>query len=57
MHLFERSGRPPVVVCIHGYCQSSAFWAPTLERIAQRGRHALAVDLPGFGGSAGLPGP
>ena len=57
MHRFERSGRPPVVVCIHGYCQSSAFWAPTVERIAQQGGHALAVDLPGFAGSASLPGP
>jgi pimeloyl-ACP methyl ester carboxylesterase len=57
MHRFERSGRPPVVVCIHGYCQSSAYWAPTVERIAQHGGHALAVDLPGFAGSARLPGP
>jgi pimeloyl-ACP methyl ester carboxylesterase len=57
MHRFERSGRPPVVVCIHGYCQSSAYWAPTVERIAQHGGHALAVDLPGFAGSASLPGP
>src|SRR5262245_45750781 len=57
MHRFERSGRPPAVVCIHGYCQSSAYWAPTVERIAQHGGHALAVDLPGFAGSATLPGP
>ena len=45
------------MVCIHGYCQSSAYWAPTVERIAQHGGHALAVDLPGFAGSASLPGP
>jgi pimeloyl-ACP methyl ester carboxylesterase len=57
MHRFERPGRPPVVVCIHGYCQSSAYWAPTVERLAQHGGHALAVDLPGFADSANLPGP
>jgi 3-oxoadipate enol-lactonase len=57
MHLFERTGRPPVVVCIHGYCQSSAYWAPTVERLALHGGHGLAVDLPGFADSAGLPGP
>ncbi len=57
MHLFERTGRPPVVVCIHGYCQSSAYWAPTVERHALHGGHGLAVDLPGFADSAGLPGP
>jgi pimeloyl-ACP methyl ester carboxylesterase len=57
MNLFERTGRPPVVVCIHGYCQSSAYWAPTVERIALHGGHGLAVDLPGFAGSAGLTGP
>ena len=57
MHRFERSGRQPAVVCIHGYCQSSAYWAPTVERVAHHGGHALAVDLPGFAGSASLPGP
>jgi pimeloyl-ACP methyl ester carboxylesterase len=45
------------VLCIHGYCQSSVYWAPTLDRLAAAGRRALAPDLPGFGASAGLPGP
>jgi pimeloyl-ACP methyl ester carboxylesterase len=42
---------------VHGYCQSSAYWMPTLERLAAAGAGALAVDLPGFGASARLPGP
>jgi pimeloyl-ACP methyl ester carboxylesterase len=57
MHIIERPGQRPAVVCIHGYCQSSAYWAPTLDRLAERGVHALAMDLPGFGQSAAKPGP
>jgi 3-oxoadipate enol-lactonase len=57
MHIIERPGRVPAVVCIHGYCQSSAYWTPTLDRVAERGVHALAMDLPGFGQSAAEPGP
>jgi pimeloyl-ACP methyl ester carboxylesterase len=57
MHCLERPGAGPAVLCVHGYCQSSAYWAPTLERLAAAGRRALAPDLPGFGASAGLPGP
>ena len=47
----------PAVLCVHGYCQSSAYWAPTLDRLAGAGIRALAPDLPGFGASADQPGP
>ncbi len=57
MYCLERPGAEPAVLCVHGYCQSSAYWAPTLERLAQAGVRGLAPDLPGFGASAGLPGP
>lgn len=57
MHTIERPGKDPAVVAIHGYCQSSAYWAPTLDRLAEKGVHGLAVDLPGFAGSAAEPGP
>jgi pimeloyl-ACP methyl ester carboxylesterase len=57
VHYLERAGGEPAVVCIHGYCQSSAYWAPTLERLAAAGVRGLAPDLPGFGASARLPGP
>jgi pimeloyl-ACP methyl ester carboxylesterase len=53
----ERKGAGLPVVFVHGFCQSSAYWAPSLDRIAEHGIHGLAVDLPGFGASAGLPGP
>lgn len=47
----------PVVVCVHGFCQSSLYWAPVLERMSSVGVRAIAVDLPGFGDSADAPGP
>jgi pimeloyl-ACP methyl ester carboxylesterase len=53
----EGLGREPAVACIHGYCQSSAYWAPTVGRLAAAGVRALAPDLPGFGASAKAPGP
>jgi pimeloyl-ACP methyl ester carboxylesterase len=57
MHYLERAGTEPAVLCIHGYCQSSAYWAPTLGRLALADVRGLAPDLPGFGASASLPGP
>jgi pimeloyl-ACP methyl ester carboxylesterase len=57
MHTIERPGREPFVVCVHGFCQSSAYWAPTLDRLAELGVGGIAVDLPGFGASADAPGP
>lgn len=57
MHVIEYPGSGTVAVCIHGFCQSSLFWAPTLERLADVGIAGMAPDLPGFGESADLPGP
>ncbi len=56
MKVIERKGRPPAVVHVHGYCQSSEYWRPTVERLAESGVHALAPDLPGFGASASVSG-
>jgi pimeloyl-ACP methyl ester carboxylesterase len=53
----EREGAAPPVVCLLGFCQSSEYWAPTLERLAATGMRGLAPDLPGFGRSASEPGP
>jgi pimeloyl-ACP methyl ester carboxylesterase len=57
MYCLERPGAEPAVLCVHGYCQSSAYWAPTLDRLAAAGAGGLAPDLPGFGAAAGAPGP
>src|SRR5260221_14043981 len=57
MHSVERTGQEPTVICVHGYCQSSFYWLPTLDRLAAEGARCSAVDLPGFGASATGPGP
>ena len=57
MFALEQKGSGSPVLFVHGFCQSSAYWAPSLARVAEQGVHGLAVDLPGFGASAGLPGP
>jgi len=53
----EQSGTGSAVLFIHGFCQSSAYWAPTVARVAKSGAGALAPDLPGFGASARERGP
>jgi pimeloyl-ACP methyl ester carboxylesterase len=57
MFTLQRGNAGPVVVCLHGFCQSSQYWAPSLERIAAAGMTGLAPDLPGFGQSAHESGP
>jgi 3-oxoadipate enol-lactonase len=57
LYVEEREGAEPAVVCIHGFCQSSVYWAPTLDRLAARGVRGIAPDLPGFGRSSSEPGP
>lgn len=57
MHIIERAGQGPTVVCVHGFCQSSAYWVPTLDLLAAQGANAFALDLPGFAGSAREAGP
>jgi 3-oxoadipate enol-lactonase len=53
----ERDGAGTPAVFLHGFCQSSAYWAPTVDRLAASGVHCLAPDLPGFGASADESGP
>jgi pimeloyl-ACP methyl ester carboxylesterase len=57
LHYLDTPGRLPALLCIHGFCQSSTYWAPTLERLARLGVRGLAPDLAGFGASAAAPGP
>ncbi|MEA2382198.1 MAG: hypothetical protein QOH72_2169 [Solirubrobacteraceae bacterium] len=50
---FERHGRGPALVLLHPLGADRAMWAPVLGRLAAE-REVVAVDLPGFGGSAAL---
>jgi pimeloyl-ACP methyl ester carboxylesterase len=42
------------IVFVHGMCQSSVFWQPTLDELPA-GFRGYALDLPGFGGSRDVP--
>jgi 3-oxoadipate enol-lactonase len=55
--MLERDGAGPAAVFVHGFCQSCAYWQPTLERVAAAGVRCIAPDLPGFGASAHEAGP
>jgi pimeloyl-ACP methyl ester carboxylesterase len=51
--LGKRHGGTPVIL-VHGAGMQSAAWLPIMYRLAARGRHVVAVDLPGHGRSTGL---
>lgn len=42
-------GDGPPVVLLHGYADSADTWRTVLDQLAEAGRCAVAVDLPGFG--------
>src|SRR5262245_41067704 len=44
------------VVFVHGLCQSSVFWEPTLHELPSAFR-GYGIDLPGFGESHAVAGP
>ncbi|MFP4094267.1 MAG: alpha/beta fold hydrolase [Cyclobacteriaceae bacterium] len=45
---FIEKGAGPVLLLLHGYCESKEIWNPLLPTLAQEAR-VLAPDLPGFG--------
>ncbi|ATB42427.1 Menaquinone biosynthesis related protein, putative DHNA-CoA thioesterase [Cystobacter fuscus] len=55
LRLLEGGEGPPLVL-LHGRGSAASTWFPLLPALAREYR-VLAVDLPGFGGSAAAPGP
>jgi pimeloyl-ACP methyl ester carboxylesterase len=51
---YEEQGTGVPVVFLHGLTFNRSTWGPIVDRLADRFR-CVAVDLPGHGGSAGLP--
>lgn len=52
---YTRSGDGPSLVLLHGLGSSRGAWAPVVGELA-RSHTVYALDLPGFGDSAPLPG-
>ncbi len=50
-------GDGPVMLLLHGVPTSSKLWRGAMPALAARGWRAVAVDLPGWGGTAPLAGP
>ncbi|MFV0383246.1 alpha/beta fold hydrolase [Paracoccus sp. (in: a-proteobacteria)] len=50
----REAGQGDPVVLLHGVGTQSAMWRPQIEALS-RSHHALALDLPGHGGSSPLP--
>jgi pimeloyl-ACP methyl ester carboxylesterase len=50
----ELEGEGPPLLLLHGYADSADTWRLLLARLGDRGRRALAVDLPGFGAATAL---
>lgn len=51
----EVDGKGPALLFLHAFPLQKAMWEPALASLAGE-RRAVAVDLPGFGGSAPWPG-
>ncbi|MBF8194177.1 alpha/beta fold hydrolase [Nonomuraea sp. K274] len=51
---FERRGTGAPLILIHGIGHHWQAWLPVLDRLAAS-RTVIAIDLPGFGASRGLP--
>src|SRR4051812_50086999 len=50
--VLELEGFGPGIVLLHGWGDSADTWRPLLAELGTRGRRAIAVDLPRFGGGA-----
>jgi pimeloyl-ACP methyl ester carboxylesterase len=45
----EIAGTGPTLILLHGYSDSADTWKPLMRELRERGRHAIAVDMRGFG--------
>lgn len=47
--VIEIAGAGPTLFALHGYSDSADTWRPLFHELRKAGRHAIAVDMPGFG--------
>ncbi|MEK6277073.1 MAG: alpha/beta hydrolase [Actinomycetota bacterium] len=50
----ELDGEGPPLLLLHGWSDSADTWRPALDLLRRHGRHAVALDLPGYGTAARL---
>lgn len=50
---YDEAGNGNPLVLIHGFCENKTLWQPYMATLGQQFR-VIALDLPGFGGSADL---
>lgn len=53
---YKRYGKGESLVLLHGYAGGIGYWLPLIMGL-KNGFDIIAVDLPGFAGSAGVPAP
>ncbi len=54
LHVEQRSGRAPALVCLHGWGMNRAIFEPVFDALP--GQECWAIDLPGHGASEWLNG-
>jgi pimeloyl-ACP methyl ester carboxylesterase len=52
---FIEKGNGPVVVLLHGFCESTRIWDYFIDQLSSQFR-VIAIDLPGFGNNPALEG-
>lgn len=55
--VLEVAGAGPTILLLHGFTDSADSWRSVLDEFAARGRHAVAIDLPGHGRAEPLARP
>ena len=53
---YRELGHGPPVLLLHGWPTSSYLWRDVMPALATAGNRAIALDLPGYGGSSKPPG-
>src|SRR2546423_10417978 len=51
IHSLDEGTGEQAVVFVHGFPFQASMWEPQIPVVVEAGRRAVALDLPGFGGS------
>src|SRR3989442_4224849 len=51
VHYLDEGAGDQTVLFVHGFPFRASMWEPEIPVVVEAGRRAVALDLPGFGGS------